>query len=336
MEAVRWIPTIRDGRCFWDAVAKVLGADGPDRVKARALRVDDRQLQGLIAQHGGSASDWRNHIQRHIAGWREYADHFAIAPAAANLCLLIVIWDAKDGRLWTYRPAKYDTAVLLKLEHEHFEVADAQTYTQLAFEKLVAGCSESWEKHSPLLRGGGPKPKPKAKKADVALEIPATVQQWDAQPVVIKDTWTLTGLNVTSLRLHIEQVLAMSSCVKVLVETKVHGQQCESLCSKCQKAGYEVLALPSNAYSSPIVILPNEHIGQLERWRQVSRVQAATLVLPSGCHVGLLAVYCYADDPVKRSEMHHDIIEYIAADKNKKHLVVGDFNQDAGTMWPVE
>eukprot|EP00971_Amphidinium_carterae_P241339 4792109-Amphidinium_carterae.1 len=163
---VGWLPTIRDGRCFWDALSKVIGEGGPDAVKARALDLGDVNLQSLVAQYGGSASTWRERVQSHLRRRYAYADHYAIAPAAANLSVMIVIWSVEECRVWTYKPARYERVVLLKLEAEHFELADPQTYTQDLFEALVSGCHESWEKSCPLLCGGGKRWRPKLSKAD--------------------------------------------------------------------------------------------------------------------------------------------------------------------------
>eukprot|EP00971_Amphidinium_carterae_P071276 1409723-Amphidinium_carterae.1 len=140
----------------------------------------------------------------------------------------------------------------------------------------------------------------------------------------------------------------MDACVKVLVETRLHGPQYESVCNRCQKQGYELVAVASNPLDftghngifimvkRPIVIQKVEHIGQLEQWRDVARVQVAKLVFPSGQEIKVVAAYCYADDAVRRQAMHEDLIEYVASEKNAKCLLVGDFNQDAGTVWPME
>eukprot|EP00971_Amphidinium_carterae_P308529 6131026-Amphidinium_carterae.1 len=349
MDAVEWIPTIRDGRCFWDAIAKAVQETDCDELKARALNVDDWSIQSLVAKYGGGAAIWRKAIDHHRKSKYQYADHYAIAPTAANVRLLLVIWDSGENMVWTYRPARYDRMVLLKLEDSHFEVADPQSFTQQLLESVIAGCCEGWEKNHPLLRGGGRKKKKRVMgAADIALEAPATVHQWDERPGPTDGTWNLSFLNVGSLRMHIEQVLALQTSVKVLVETRVWGSQYESLCNLCQKQGYEVAAAESvlsdcDGHNGvfilakrPLVVEKVEHIDALEKWRQVARVQVVNLLAPSGDEVCLIAAYCYAEDVEKRHEMHHDLIEFVATNKNKKCLLLGDFNQDVGTIWPME
>eukprot|EP00971_Amphidinium_carterae_P186694 3706021-Amphidinium_carterae.2 len=354
MSTVSWLPAIGDGRCFWDSLSTVVSQTGPDDVKRQALDVSESDIHQLADKHGGSVSTWRNEIQRHKASTYEYADHFALAPTAAKLKLLLVVWDKASGRVWVYKPARYGQIVLLKLEHQHFEPADPQSCSLGALEELVASSKEAWEKGCPLLTGGGAKKKqPGMKsrtmsKADIALEAPATVQQWDEVEAPAGDTWSVTFLNITSLRLHIDQVFALPAPIKVLVDTRVIGPQYESMCNRCQKQGYELVAretVKSDCdghngifimVKRPFVVRRVEHIGNLEKWRLVARVEVVAVTLPSGVEVVIVAAYCYADDLAQRRVMHDDLVEYVATDKNRRYLLLGDFNQDSGTIWPVE
>eukprot|EP00971_Amphidinium_carterae_P025144 496414-Amphidinium_carterae.1 len=247
MEAVTWLPTVGDGRCFWDAVSQVTDRGGPDETKHYALQVSDANVHELVVKYGGSASNWRAKIQGHRVCRYQYADHYAIAPAAANLKLLLVIWNKEDGTGWVYKPGSYERVVLLKLEWSHFEVSNPDSVPLSMLEDLIASCKETWEKCCPLLRGGGKRAtkKPGMSKADIALEAPATVQQWDEGDVPTGDTWSATFLNVTSLRLHIDQAFALPAPITVLVETRVWGAQYESICNRCHKQGYELVAAPS-------------------------------------------------------------------------------------------
>eukprot|EP00971_Amphidinium_carterae_P332120 6466112-Amphidinium_carterae.2 len=352
MRPIKWLKAISDGRCFWDSVSTVVTKSGPDDTKQCALAVDDAGVERLVSRYGGSASNWRAQIERHKTDRFESADHFAIAPTSANLRVLLVIWDKASDRVWVYKPMHYVQIVLLKLEHQHFEPADPETCSLGTLEELVANSKETWEKDCPLLQGGGAKKgaqKTKVMgKADVALEAPATVQQWDECQAPLGDTWSVTFLNITSLRLHLDQVFALPSPIKVLVETRVRGVQYESICNRCQKQGYELVARESVQTDSdghngifimvkrPLVVRRVEHVAELEKWRLVARVEVVVVTLPSGWDVTLVAAYCYADDPTQRRAMHEDLVEFVAVDKNRRYLLLGDFNQDSGTIWPVE
>eukprot|EP00971_Amphidinium_carterae_P351276 6492021-Amphidinium_carterae.1 len=311
---MQWKDVANDGRCFWLCLARALG-DSPEGLRDRAIDYASEHIHDFVALQGGSEDGWAEMLDRHRNNPYEYADPYVIAPAAAALNVTLLVWHPGRGgedTVWLYEPVRSTRVVVLRLAHEHFNVSsrrDSQQFVQTLRPHLTQVPMHV----DARMRGGG------------------TCHTKD-------EVWKLVGLNVTSLRKHVDSVLSLDAQVYVLSEITCNPRAYASSVQHFDKHGYNCVGRASCPEESrghngvllaarrPFTLVSVEDVGPLTPWRNKGRLEAAWLHPPNGDRILLVGVYASAPDEDDRQAQLTALVEWLALIPHTPILVAGDFN----------